>query len=107
MDVIEAIHRRRTIRVYRPEPVSRALLQQVLWAAVQAPTPPVSGAAPWKICVIEGAERLAEYGTRAKQYAYEHQSAGQRWEWTEKPGFKVFWNAPAVVLFCAKKGNAE
>ena len=49
MEAIEAIHSRRTIRVYRPEPVDRALLKQVLWATVQAPTPPVSGPAPWKI----------------------------------------------------------
>ena len=65
MDVIEAIHRRRTIRAYRPEPVARDLLRQALWAAVQAPTPPISGNAPWTLCVIEGAERdnalLARY----------------------------------------------
>ena len=27
--------------------------------------------------------------------------------WTERPGFEVFWNAPAVVLFCARKNNPE
>ena len=107
MDVIEAIHRRRTIRVYRDEPVARDLLRQVLWAAVQAPTPPISRDAPWALCVIEGAERLAAYGARAKRYAHEHQPPGQHWAWTERPGFEVFWNAPAVVLFCAKKGNSE
>ena len=107
MEAIQAIHSRRTIRVYRREPVDRALLKQVLWAAVQAPTPPVSGSASWKICVVEGAERLADYGARAKQYAHEHQPPGQHWEWTERPGFEVFWNAPAVVLFCARTANPE
>ncbi len=107
MDVFEAIHRRRTIRAYLPEPVARDVLEHVLWAAVQAPTPPVSGPSPWKICVIEGAERVAAYGARAKAYAYDHQPAGQRWEWTERPDFKVFWNAPAVVLFCGRSGNPE
>ena len=94
MEAIEAIHSRRTIRVYRPDPVDRAVLEQVLWAAVQAPTPPVSGPSTWKLCVIEGVERLATYGARAKQYAFEHQPPNQRWGWTERPDFKVFWRAP-------------
>ena len=107
MEALQAIHLRRTIRVYRPEPIDRALLTTVLWAAVQAPTPPVSGPAPWKLCVIEGAERLRGYGVRAKQYAQEHQPSDRSWMWTEQQDFKVFWNAPAVVLFCAKKTNPE
>jgi nitroreductase len=107
VEAIEAIHSRRTIRAYRADSVDRSLLKQILWAAVQAPTPPISGPAPWKLCVIEGAERLAEYGARAKLYAHEHQPTGQRWTWTERPDFKVFWNAPAVVLFYAKSTNPE
>lgn len=107
MDVIEAIHRRRSIRTYTPEPVARALLEDLLWAAVQAPTPPVSGALPWQICVIEGASRLAAFGARAKDDARTHQPAGQHWAWTERPDFQVFWNAPAAVIFCARRGHPE
>ncbi len=107
MEAIEAIHTRRTIRAFRPDPVDRAILERILWAAVQAPTPPISGTSAWRLCVIEGAERLAAYGARAKQYAFEHQPPGQRWTWTEGPDFKVFWNAPAVVLFCARSSNPE
>jgi len=107
VETLQAIHSRRSIRVYRPQAVDRSLLTKVLWAAVQAPTPPASGQSAWKLCVIEGTERLLEYGDRAKQYAYEHQPPGQVWEWTTRPGFKVFWNAPAVVLFCANSSNPE
>lgn len=107
MDVFEAIHSRRSIRKYRPDPVDRALLEELLYAAVQAPTPPVSGTIPWALCVIEGVERLANYGNRAKQYADDHQPEGRPWTWTERPDFKVFWGAPALVLFCARKGNPE
>ena len=66
MDLFEAIHSRRSIRRYRPDPVPRALVAELLFAAVQAPTPPVSGASPWALCVIEGVERLAAYGDRLK-----------------------------------------
>jgi nitroreductase len=107
MDALTAIHGRRTIRKFQPTPVERALLERVLWAAVQAPTPPVSGASAWKLCVIEGAARLDAYGARAKEYARENQPPGQHWTWTERAEFKVFWDAPAVVLFCAKAANPE
>lgn len=107
MDVFEAVHSRRSIRKYRPDPVDRTLLEELLYAAVQAPTPPVSGATPWALCVIEGVERLAGYGARAKQYARDHQPEGRPWEWSERPDFKVFWGAPALILFCARKGNPE
>ncbi|MCE9658457.1 MAG: nitroreductase family protein [Burkholderiales bacterium] len=107
MDVFEAIHARRSIRRYRPDRVPRALLQELLFAAVQAPTPPVSGTSPWALCVLEGMERLAAYGDRAKAYAFEHQPAPHAWAWAERPDFKVFWDAPALVLFCARRGNPE
>lgn len=107
MDVFEAMHARRSIRRYRAEPVARALIEELLFAAVQAPTPPVSGATPWALCVIEGIDRLAAYGARAKQYACDHQSEGRAWTWAERPDFQVFWGAPALVLFCARKGNPE
>ena len=107
MDVFEAIHSRRSIRRYRPDPVPRPLLEELLYAAVQAPTPPVSGDAPWALCVVEGVARLAAYGDRAKTWAREHQPAPHAWPWSERPDFKVFWDTPALVLFCAKRGNPE
>lgn len=107
MDVFEAIHERRSIRLYQDKPVDRAVIADLVWAAVQAPTPPVSGDRAWAVCVIEGAERLAVYGERAKAYARDHMPAGAGWTGVERPGFKVFWNAPAVVLLCARRGNPE
>jgi nitroreductase len=78
-----------------------------VWAAVQAPTPPVSGPSPWVVCVIEGMERLESYGARAKEYARTHQPAGKPWSWPERPEFKVFWNAPTLALFCAGPDSPE
>jgi nitroreductase len=107
MDAIEAIHGRRSIRAYRPEVPERALIEDVIWDAVQAPTPPVSGETPWVFCVIEGAERIAGYGARAKEYARHHQPHGRRQSWADNPDFKVFWNAPALVVIGSQTGNAE
>jgi len=107
MDPIECMHGRRSIRAYSPEPVPRELLEDILWAAVQAPTPPVSGNEAWALCLIEGRERLQGYGERARLYAFEHQPPEKPWEWTVRPGFQVFWGAPALALLCARIGNAE
>lgn len=101
------MHTRRSIRAYQAEPIARDLVEEILWATVQAPTPPVSGAEAWALCVIEGRERLERYGQRAKQYAFEHQPAERPWEWTVRPGFKVFWGAPLLVLLCSRHGNPE
>ena len=107
MDVIEAIHGRRSIRSYRPDPLERALIEDVVWDAAQAPTPPVSGETPWAFCVIEGVARLADFGVRAKQYARDHQPPGRREAWPDRPDFKVFWDAPALVLVCGRSANPE
>ncbi|MEO8525269.1 MAG: nitroreductase family protein [Caldimonas sp.] len=101
------MHGRRSIRACHPEPVERALLEDLLWAAVQAPSPPVSGETPWALCVLEGVVRIAAYGDRALTYARDHQPAGRLWTWTERPGFKVFWDAPTLVLVCARQANPE
>ena len=107
VDAIKAMHERRSIRAYESRPVPRAVIEELLWAAVQAPTPPVSGPAPWAVCVLEDAQRLATYGARAKEYARTHQPEGKHWTWPERPEFEVFWDAPALVLICAKSGNPE
>ncbi|HLZ72901.1 MAG TPA: nitroreductase [Dehalococcoidia bacterium] len=59
MDVIEAIHTRRTIKAYRPDPVPRELIERVLEAAVWAPNHRLTE--PWEFVVVQGAalERLA------------------------------------------------
>ena len=46
MDVIDAIHSRRSIRSYQSNPVDRDLIESVIWDAAQAP-PPFSGQVPW------------------------------------------------------------
>jgi nitroreductase len=107
VDTIEAMHGRRSIRAYESRQIPRQLLDDLLWAAVQAPIPPASGNEPWAIVIVQGRERLEEYGARAKQYAFEHRPDDRPLEWTTRPGFKVFWGAPSLVLFCARTSNPE
>jgi nitroreductase len=108
MDVIEAIHGRRSIRAYSSMRVERWMIEELLWAAAQAPTPPVSGEQPWAFCVIEGCDRLIQYGTRAKDYAREHLPADIPWHaWAHQADFQVFWGAPVAVILCARTDHRE
>ncbi len=100
MDVIEAIHNRRSIRAFDPRPVERHLVEEIIWDAAQAP-PPFSGQVPWVFTVLEGTELIAGYGQRAKDHAREH--AGEPgWAWAERLDFQVFWGAPAVVIISGR-----
>ena len=101
MDVIEAIHTRRSIRAYEARPVARALIEAVILDAAQAP-PPVSGQAPWTFNVIEGAERIAAYGAEAKQYAAAQHPDEPGWGWSERDDFQVFWDAPVLIVISGR-----
>jgi nitroreductase len=97
MEAIEAIHTRRSIRAYTAELVGRRLIQDLIWDAAQAP-PPFAGQIPWTFNAIEGPERIAEYGERAKAYARDNRPDVPSAAWADREDFKAFWNAPAVVI---------
>ena len=104
MDVIEAIHGRRSVRSYDPKPVGRELIENVILDAAQAP-PPFRGQVPWAFNVVEGVERIAAYGARAMDYTRNNRPAGAGWDWLERPGFKIFWDAPALIVISGPVGD--
>jgi F420 biosynthesis protein FbiB-like protein len=55
MDIREAIGRRRSIRRFKPDPVDRELITQVLEAARLAPSG--SNVQPWKFVVVRSAQK--------------------------------------------------
>lgn len=97
MDVIDAIHTRRSIRSYLSRPVPPELIEEVIWDAGQAP-PPFSGQMPWTFNVVQGTDRIAAYGDEALKYARDNHPDEPGWEWTERPGFQVFWGAPVAII---------
>src|SRR5579871_1201980 len=98
MDAISAIHTRRSIRDFLPKEVDRELIETLIWDAAQAP-PPFAGQVPWTFNVVRGAAQVARYGETAKQYARDHRPDGTQGSfWADRDDFKVFWNAPALVI---------
>jgi nitroreductase len=104
MDVIAAIHGRRSVRSYDPRPVPRDLIESLILDAAQAP-PPFRGQVPWAFNVIEGVERIAAYGARAMEHARNCRPDEPGWDWVERPGFKIFWDAPAVIIISGPVGD--
>lgn len=102
MDVIEAIHSWRTIRSYRADMLERGEVEDLLWHAVQVSTPP-GNVAPWVLCVLEGVARIDDLGRQALDFARRNRPPGKPgWDWVDRPGFKVFWDAPLVVVIAAE-----
>lgn len=101
MHTVDAIHTRRSVRAYQRRPVDRHLIEEILWDAAQAPTPPVSGAEPFTFVVIEGADKVALCGARALAFARANRQPGPGYDWLDRQDFAVFFDAPVVVLVCA------
>ena len=105
MDLVEAIHSWRSVRDFRSDTVDRSEVADLLWHAVQVSTPP-QNETPWEICVLEGTDYIEMLGRRAMEYARKHRPPDQPgWSWVDRPGFRVFWGAPAVVVIAAQSGN--
>jgi nitroreductase len=103
MDVIEAIHTRRSVRSFQQRPVERALIESIIADAAQAP-PPFRGQVPWTFHVVQGADRIAGYDARAMQHARENQPGAS---WLARPGFKIFWDAPVLIIIWAPRTIAS
>ena len=105
MDTIQAIHTRRSIRAYKPDGVEHTLIEDILHDAAQAPTTPVSG--DWMFHVVEGVERVADCGARAKAYAKAHRPSEAGYGWVEREDFVVFLGAPVAIVISAPADNAQ
>ena len=104
MDVLEAIHGRRSVRSYDPKPVEHDLIESVILDAAQAP-PPMRGQNPPTFNVVQGVQRIAAYGARAMDYARKHHPDQPGWDWIERPGFKIFWDAPVLIIISGPVGD--
>jgi len=69
MDIIDAIYHRRSVRDYKPDAVSRELIDALVAAAVHAPS--AMNLQPWAFIVIEGRDALSRYAERAKRHLLE------------------------------------
>ncbi len=79
MDVIEAIKERKSIRGYKPDPVPKEVLEEILEAAIRAPSS--MNTHPWEFTVIAG-----DVMEKIKQANIEKLNAGERPQLEEPRG---------------------
>ena len=100
MKVLEAIYGRRAIRDYTAEPVSPAVLRELIDAAAQAPS--AMNERPWRFTVVTDKGLLSRISKEAKAFA--SKTGGDRIrQMLTDPGFDIFYDAPVLIVISAPK----
>jgi len=107
MDLMQAIRHRRAVRAYKDRPLDRATLEELLEAAIQAPS--AMNAQPWAFYVVQDKHLLKTWSDRAK-IVYLAQAPPTDLpepyrQILSDPAFNIFYDAPALILICAKPGG--
>lgn len=107
MELMNVINARRSIRAYKPDPVKREAIDEMLQAAVQAPS--AMNAQPWAFGVITDRRLLDRYSDRTKTFLL---SKVGEWPGLERfrehfvnPDYHIFYNAPALIIIYAKAAS--
>lgn len=108
--VLDVIEQRRAVRSYAPELVRETDLEQLVQAAVRAPT--AMHREPWAFVVIQDRALLHRISERVKADLRVHAAAkgttesNPFYELLARQDFDVFYDANTLVLVCAKAGAA-
>lgn len=107
MPLAQALAGRFSVRDFKPDPVSRTQVSELLHAAVRAPTAMHQEA--WSFVVVQDRQRLRQISERAKPLFLEqlrHASGDHPPESLERfadASFNVFYNAGTLIVVCAVK----
>jgi nitroreductase len=106
MSVLEAIRLRRSVRAFSPQRLDRTIIQQLLDAAVRAPT--AVHEEPWAFAIVQDPGTLKRLSNRAKPLFLEevHRAhldrGGHALSIFSAPGFNIFYDAGTLIVICAK-----
>lgn len=94
--VLQAIYQRRSVRKYTAEPVDRTLIEEVVNAALWAPS--ASNRQPWHLSVFTNREMIEAVEAEGKLYmaASKDERTAAR---GKDPQVHIFHGAPCVILF--------
>lgn len=109
IDLMKAIYERRAIRAFTSEPVTAAEIDQLIEAAIQAPSS--MGLEPWAFVVIEGVARLRQYSDWAKHHFaatnLSEAGASRIRAMLSDPNYNIFHDAPTLIVICATNDDAQ
>ncbi len=97
MDILELIKTRRSIRKYKPDPVDEKDLETVLEAAHWAPS--WANTQCWRYIVVRDADIKEQIAGTLQKVPFDD-------DWLENPATRAIFQAPLLIIACAKKGIA-
>ena len=101
--VIQTIMNRRSIRAYKPEPVSRDKMDVILKCAINAPSG--MNEQPWEVRVVDNKEFIDGV---TKIYVDEMMKKPETAKRVQNPNFKnMFNNAPTVIFVANPKDGGQ
>lgn len=107
MSVTEAINKRVSVRSYTPEKIDQDTINNLLTAAVRAPT--AMHEEPWVFLIVQDVNRLKQLSESAKTFFMQealhsrlHQG-NHAFEPFLRPDFNVFYNANTLIVICADR----
>lgn len=107
MELMDAIKARRSMRAYKPDAVTKEMIQRLLDAAVLAPTG--MNAQPWAFGIIQDKAKLDDLDERSKQFMLDSMET-QHWvrqyeQNFRDPNYHVFYGAPALLVIYTKNAS--
>jgi nitroreductase len=109
MDLMEAIKHRRSVRAFTDAPVAKKTLEELVHAAILAPS--ATNSQPWHFTIIQNKALLDRISDASKAHMLkllEHappERAAAMHAHLADPHFHVFYHAPAVILISAIGGD--
>ena len=104
MDLVEAIHGRRSTRAFTSQSVSGAVLQKLIDAAIHAPS--AVNLQPWHFTVVRNAGLMDRISASSKNHMLAGIREGKNPEAFEQhlkdPNFHIFYHAPVLVVISAR-----
>jgi nitroreductase len=104
MELMDVLRNRRAVRDYKGNPISREVIERLIGAAVLAPS--AVNLQPWAFAALLDAQRIDSYAERARGWLLDNPAeigfGAEAREILEKPGFSIFYHAPALVLVMAQ-----
>lgn len=99
--VMQTISERHSVRAYKPDPVARKTIVELLRAAVKAPT--AMHEEPWAFVVIQDRQVLNQLSARARA-SIDYAKRGHLNEFFREES-DIFYEAGTLILICAKPSN--
>jgi nitroreductase len=109
MQLMEVLRSRRAVRNFSSQPVSQSVLEELIQAAVLAPS--AMNRQPWAFAVSIDVTFIETMAAEAKSFVLEHfPRSGPEAElrsMIENADYEIFHHAPALILIFATSGAAQ